>query len=59
MAKIFNKGYVNDAVPPEPGENKYIVMRVFMKSQVYWERHEEVHEQRRDVKCQRKLLPEE
>ena len=38
MAKIFNKGYVNDAVPPEPGENKFIVSRVFMKSQVFWER---------------------
>ena len=50
MAKIFNKGYVNDAVPPEPGENKFIVSRVFMKSQVYWERHEEVHNQRRDDK---------
>ena len=47
MAKIFNKGYVNDAVPPEPGENKLIVYEGF--HEVFWERHEEVHDQRENV----------
>ena len=40
----FNKGYVNDAVPPEPGEKRFIVT-----SKVFWEWHEGVRDRRKNV----------